>query len=120
MAGDAEKRQFRREDLEVQVDLESEHNFYTGFTENVSTGGLFIATRDLLPIGSRFRIRFSLPTAEEPIEAECEVRWQRLEQLDNADVTPGLGVRFLDLDEKAQDAVNAFIRKRETLFYDDE
>ena len=36
-------RASERFDLEVKVDLESDHNFYTGLTQNISAGGLFIA-----------------------------------------------------------------------------
>lgn len=105
---------------DVYVTLQSEHNFYTGFTENISSGGLFIATRDMLPIGARFAMAFSLPTTDHPIQATCEVRWQRLERLDDAFCTPGMGVRFLDLTPEDERAINTFISQRETLFYDDE
>ena len=40
-------RAAERFDLEVKVDLESDHNFYTGLTQNISAGGLFIATHHL-------------------------------------------------------------------------
>ncbi len=40
-------RASERFDLEVKVDLESDHNFYTGLTQNISAGGLFIATSAL-------------------------------------------------------------------------
>jgi type IV pilus assembly protein PilZ len=109
-----------RRSLEVQVDLASEHNFYTGFTENISSGGLFVATRDLLPIGSTFDMTFGLPNHPEPIRARCEVRWLRLEQPGASEFTPGMGVRFLSLSPEEQEAVNEFIRQRDTLFYDDD
>ena len=32
-------RASERFDLEVKVDLESDHNFYTGLTQNISAGG---------------------------------------------------------------------------------
>ena len=40
-------RAAERFDLEVKVDLESDHNFYTGLTQNISSGGVFIATHHL-------------------------------------------------------------------------
>ncbi|MGM0578527.1 MAG: TIGR02266 family protein [Myxococcota bacterium] len=116
----ADRRRHERRPYEVDVSFESDHNFYTAFTENISSGGLFVATRDIPAIGSRFPLTFTLPTLDRPITVECEVRWQRLEQLDSADSMPGVGVRFLDLGPEEREAVNAFIARRDTLFYDDE
>lgn len=114
-------RVFDRKDFAAEIELsqESEHNFYTGFTENISSGGLFIATRDLKPIGTVMEISFSLPGASAKITTRCEVRWQRLEQ-SHVDSMPGIGVRFLDIDPAAAQAINDFIGQRGSLFYDDE
>jgi uncharacterized protein (TIGR02266 family) len=109
-----------RSPLCVEVNLESEHNFYTGFTENISSGGLFIATRDLLPLGVVTFVRFTLPNFDGIIEAECQVRWQRLEQASGSGISPGIGVHFLNLSVEHETAVNRFLAKRESLFFDDE
>jgi len=37
------RRAHVRHDVELEVSLESESNFYMGLTENLSEGGLFIA-----------------------------------------------------------------------------
>ena len=70
-------RAAERYDLEIKVDLESEHNFYTGLTQNISAGGLFIATHHLRRIGDRITLKFQLPGTEESVEVETEVRWIR-------------------------------------------
>ena len=106
-------------EAEIEISLDSDHNFYTGFTENISSGGLFIATRDLKPIGTPMEISFSIPGFDTKISIQAEVRWQRLEQ-SHADSMPGIGVRFLNLDTAQTEAINAFIGQRGTLFYDDE
>ena len=54
-------RAAERFDLEVTVDLESDHNFYTGLTQNISSGGVFIATHHLRKIGDRITLKFTLP-----------------------------------------------------------
>src|SRR6516225_2122084 len=51
----------RREDrfsVELEISLETEHNFYAGFVENLSHAGLFIATHVVRPIGSH--VEFSI------------------------------------------------------------
>lgn len=116
----ANRRIADRYALTAEIDLESEHNFYTGFTENISSGGLFVATHDLLDLGTTLEIRFTLPTSDRIIVAACEVRWQRLEQPNNPDFSPGIGIRFTQLEDQDRAAIDAFIKKRDTLFFDDE
>ena len=115
-----ERRKLDRTPMGVELGLHSESTFYTGFTENISSGGLFVATRDILPLGSVFSVTFTLPNYAQSITAQCEVRWQRLEQLDSLDCQPGMGVRFLSVSPTEKDAINDFLRRRDTLFYDDE
>ena len=70
-------RAAERFDLEVTVDLESDHNFYTGLTQNISSGGVFIATHHLRRIGDRITLKFTLPGSEKVLDVETEVRWIR-------------------------------------------
>ena len=48
----AESRQFTRVPFTVEVSVASEHNFFTGFTSNISEGGVFIATDLPPPLGT--------------------------------------------------------------------
>ena len=107
-------------EAQIEVSKQSDHNFYTSFTENISSGGLFIATRDLIDLGTIIEIGFTLPGREQKITTRAEVRWQRLEELNQVNSVPGIGVRFLDLSTDEADAINAFINERDTLFFDDE
>jgi uncharacterized protein (TIGR02266 family) len=114
-------RAAERFDLEVKVDLESDHNFYTGLTQNISSGGVFIATNALRKIGDRITLKFSLPGSVEPLAVETEVRWIRENSaLHRVDGSTGMGVRFVNLSPAAAAAINQFVQARESLYYDDE
>jgi uncharacterized protein (TIGR02266 family) len=114
-------RASERFDLEVKVDLESDHNFYTGLTQNISSGGLFIATHALRKIGDRITLKFSLPGTAEPVSVQTEVRWIRENSaLQRTDGGTGMGVRFVDLSAEASAAITRFLESRDSLFYDDE
>jgi uncharacterized protein (TIGR02266 family) len=114
-------RASERFDLEVKVDLESEHNFYTGLTQNISAGGVFIATNVLRKIGDRITLKFLIPGSDQPITVETEVRWLRENSaLMRSDGSAGMGVRFINLSAEASAAINAFLQARDSLFYDDE
>ena len=114
-------RAAERFDLEVKVDLESDHNFYTGLTQNISAGGLFIATHHLRKIGDRITLKFTLPGSDKQLAVETEVRWIRENTaLLRADHGTGMGVRFINLSAEASAAISAFVESRESLYYDDE
>jgi uncharacterized protein (TIGR02266 family) len=114
-------RASERFDLEVKVDLESDHNFYTGLTQNISAGGLFIATHHVRKIGDRITLKFTLPGSEKVIAVETEVRWIRENTaLMRAHGETGMGVRFINLSAEASAAISGFLQSRESLYYDDE
>jgi uncharacterized protein (TIGR02266 family) len=115
-------RSAERFELQVAVDFESDHNFYTGLTQNISTGGLFIATHQMRRIGDRIKVSFSLPGAPGPIAVDTEVRWLRENSplLRVGDGVTGMGVRFVDLAPEASRAIETFLQNRDSLYYDDD
>ena len=114
-------RASERFDLEVKVDLESDHNFYTGLTQNISSGGLFIATSTIRRIGDRITLQFTLPGTPEPVSVDTEVRWIRENTaLHRVDGATGMGVRFVNLSPAASAAIQKFLESRDSLYYDDE
>jgi uncharacterized protein (TIGR02266 family) len=102
----------------LDVSVGSDHNFYSGFAENLSAGGVFIATHKLKPVGSRIEITVNLP-GEVRIHATGEVRWIRIFN-ERSDTPPGMGVRFDALDAESTAAIEGFLSQREPLFFDDE
>ena len=114
-------RAAERFDLEVKVDLESDHNFYTGLTQNISSGGLFIATNAIRKIGDRITLKFSLPGTTETLAVETEVRWIRENSaLHKVEGATGMGVRFVNLSPVAAATIQKFVESRYSLYYDDE
>ncbi|HEY6475051.1 MAG TPA: TIGR02266 family protein [Polyangia bacterium] len=114
-------RAAERFDLEVKVDLESDHNFYTGLTQNISSGGVFIATSAIRKIGDRITLKFTLPESGETLAVETEVRWIRENSaLHKVEGATGMGVRFVNLSPAAATAIQKFVESRESLYYDDE
>lgn len=105
--------------VDLDVSLESDHNFYAGFAENISTGGLFIATFKLKSVGERMDISLTLPNREDPIHCVGEVRWIR-EYSERSNVGPGMGIRFVELNADDASAIEEFVKGRAPLFYDDE
>ncbi|HTS79462.1 MAG TPA: TIGR02266 family protein [Myxococcaceae bacterium] len=111
-------RSSTRVPLQTQVDLTSDSNVFTGFSTNLSEGGVFVATLKALPVGTPVDLTFSLP-GKARIAVHGEVRWTR--EIDDRapDVFPGVGVRFVDLSPEAAQALHRFVAEREPLFYPD-
>jgi uncharacterized protein (TIGR02266 family) len=114
------RRRTPRISFEVEVSLESDHNFFTGFSHNISEGGVFVATPHVLPMGTVVEFTFRLDPFPEQVSVRGEVRWIRESNDETSDVPSGMGLQFVDLHPVMAERINTFInRKRETIFYDD-
>ncbi|MBK7859468.1 MAG: PilZ domain-containing protein [Archangiaceae bacterium] len=96
--------------------LGSDSNFFTGFTNDVSEGGLFVATVNLLPLGTQIDLSFSLPNGPK-VEGKGEVRWVREFDEKYPDTFPGMGIKFLDIPLPSVAAIHAFTVQREPMFF---
>jgi uncharacterized protein (TIGR02266 family) len=105
----------KRVKMLARIDLTSDNNFFNGFSSNISDGGLFIATVDVVPIGTEVDVTFTIPPATK-IDTKGIVRWVRAVDDKHPEVFPGVGIQFLDLDEPSRIAVEAFVAEREPLF----
>ena len=112
------RREHSRFTVDLDVSVGSDHNFYAGFAENLSAGGVFIATHKLKPVGSKIELSINLPD-ELSVRAVGEVRWIRVFN-EQSDTPPGMGVRFLEIDESSLQAIASFLSRRDPLFFDDD
>lgn len=102
--------------MQAVIDFHSDDNFYSGFSSNLSDGGIFVATVNLKRIGTEVDLSFTLPTGER-IEAHGVVRWVREVNDRMPEVFPGMGVQFTRIDDSAHQAIHRFLEQREPLFY---
>jgi uncharacterized protein (TIGR02266 family) len=114
----AARREHSRFSVDLDVTVGSDHNFYAGFAENLSAGGVFIATHKLKPVGSKIELSVNLPDGAQ-IRAEGEVRWVRIFN-EHSDTPPGMGVRFNGLADASIALIQSFLERRDPLFFDDE
>jgi uncharacterized protein (TIGR02266 family) len=105
--------------VELEVTFASEHNFYAGLVENLSAGGVFVATHQLKRVGDILELNLKLPGHDAPFVCKGEVRWLRPYN-EHSDAQPGMGVRFVEIDPATSAAIERFVRGREPLLYDDD
>jgi len=115
-ANEAFKRDSERVRLGAQVTVSSETNFFTGLSENISEGGIFVSCLAPPEIGTVVETDISTGDGEAPIKVSAEVMWVRTE--DGQPV--GCGCRFKNMDEVTAARLRDFISRagREPLFYD--
>ena len=113
-----ERRVAPRIAIEAEVGFQSESNFFMGFSEDVSTGGLFIATYDTRPIGDVLNLNFTLPDGH-LISVDGVVRWVREYNETTPETPPGMGIQFERLAPEDKETIEMFIEERPAMFYDD-
>jgi uncharacterized protein (TIGR02266 family) len=104
--------------LEVDVGLVSDSNFYAGITMDVGTGGLFVATYQIRPVGTPIAVSMVLPDGH-AVWAKGEVCWvsePRPESTDDA--VPGMGVRFTHIEPEDLAAIAQFCTVRPPIYHD--
>jgi len=89
---DDEKRRDNREPVTLFVEYEGADDLVGDFTENLSSGGTFVATNRELPIGTHVQLVLSFPGLLEPISIEGTVRWKR--GSGNSEGDAGAGIEF--------------------------
>lgn len=111
-------RAHERRAVELEVDFASDSNFYVGFAENLSGGGVFVATYVLRPIGTKLDLRIRVAGGVVPLHVRGEVRWTR-EPSRSGDLWPGMGVRFEALSPENEERIRGFLGRRDPLFFDE-
>jgi type IV pilus assembly protein PilZ len=102
------KRKAHRLHHEIPVAYRSVGSFLTDWATNISQGGLFINTRKPLPVGTSVKILVQLPGASFPFQLEGRVT--RVTEFDNhANMVPGMGVEFTDVDEAKRREIEKFV-----------
>src|SRR6478752_5576470 len=68
--------------------------FIERYSVDVSRGGIFIRTKEPLPVGTQLRFEFQLQDASSLIAGDGTVVWIREHDPARTGVAPGMGVRF--------------------------
>lgn len=109
------RRILPRVDVELDVAVRTERASFTGFSGNVSEGGIFVSWHAFSgpppEPSERLSIEFTLPGARDPIAATAEVRWTARRR------PHGVGVEFVEMDTRSRAALEAFVAMRAALSY---
>ncbi len=105
-----ERRRFARVDARLKVKFVFAEGFFELRTEDLSLGGMFIATDHLVPQGEKVRLVLQVPGEQPPVKAVAEV--VRVVEESTPGQPAGLGVRFLELTKEGLGSIQRFLGKQ--------
>lgn len=103
-----ESRLAIRHILEIEVAIECDGAKRVGFTENMSTGGVFVATYLSAKQGSKVVVQLTMRGGE-TVRLAGEARWQRPS---SSERWPGVGVKFDDSGPEHEARMNKLLSLR--------
>jgi uncharacterized protein (TIGR02266 family) len=75
-----------------------QHKVMTDYSVNLSSGGIFIETNNLLPKDESLFVEFMLPNKDYIISCRSRVAWTNKPEGEKASQLPsGMGLQFIDL-----------------------
>ena len=101
-----ERRQHSRVKLRIEVNYQKMDSYLHRFTENISEGGCFIETDDVLPPRTEVPLEFSFPNHPEPLVIIGEVVWVV------EGTHSGMGIRYKKVSPDAQKVLREIVQSR--------
>ena len=106
-----ERRRSPRVLVDLEVDCESEDNYLFAYITDISATGIFVRTTTPEQPGTHLNLRLSSEYAE-LLELEGEVIWVNPYRPGTPDnLHPGMGIRFVNLDNELRDRLFELIRR---------
>jgi len=85
----------------------------TDYSINISSGGLFIETNEILPENTELTVKFNLPDSDNIIVAKARVAWTNdHDSLKKTSLPPGMGLLFLDLSIEDMHTIREVLYKK--------
>ena len=109
------ERAYPRVPLITEVEYRSTGSFLISYSLNLSRGGLFLETEQMLPVGHALPVRLSIPGFAGKVELSARVAWRR--ELACPDGMPaGLGLEFNEVETKLGRHIDGLIRDFKGMF----
>lgn len=107
------KRTVPRVDADFTIRFETVDQLALAYGTEISTGGMFLATNDPLPVGRELRVRLVLPETLTEITMRARVAHRRTPaEADAAGLPAGMGVSFVALDAATLAQLEGFVADR--------
>ncbi len=104
-------RQAKRTPVTLKIKFKSEtlSQFIDRYSVDISAGGIFIRTREPLPVGTSLRFEFQLRDSSPLITGDGTVVWIRSKDPNRPGVATGMGVRFDKVTPKSRQVLSKIL-----------
>jgi len=99
--------------LKIKFKSSNLDQFIERYSVDVSRGGIFIRTKEPLPVGTQLRFEFQLQDASSLIAGDGTVVWIREHDPARQGVAPGMGVRFDKLAVDSQKVLDRILSEKQ-------
>ena len=100
------KRVVARAPIEIRVEYQHLNALISDYTKNLSKGGAFIETSEPLAVGTRCYFTLEIPSFDEPLRLEAEVKHH-----DPVEDVQGMGIAFLFSSQEESAAFHTVLDK---------
>jgi uncharacterized protein (TIGR02266 family) len=104
--GGKERRQHPRVKLRIEVSYQKMDSYLHRFTDNISEGGCFIETDEVLPPRTEVPMEFSFPNYPDPVVIIGEVVWVV------EGTHSGMGIQYKKISTDAQKVLREIVESR--------
>ena len=105
------RKNLRTQLLVLKIKGEDNKGVFFGYAKTISRGGMFISSVNPKKMSEEFEITFKLDDKGPEIKCKAVVVWIR-EYDTLIKQEPGMGIKFIGLDESVKDEIDAWISTR--------
>jgi type IV pilus assembly protein PilZ len=100
-----------RAPVELEVHYRSAQEFLSAYTVNVSGGGIYIKTKEPLPLNQVVHLRFTLPGIGRVFNLQGLVVWTNPHP-SRSSFPSGMGIKFMNLDPEGKKLIAGFVKAK--------
>lgn len=105
------RRQLRKQVIVLKVRGVDATGVFFGYAKTIGTGGMFITSVNPRNVGEEFELSFTITEAAISVRCKAVVAW-RSEYDPKYKQEPGMGLRFIDLDDETKARMVSWIEGR--------
>lgn len=103
--------------IESFIGNDLEDHFYTGFSNDIEQGGIFVTTYNLLPLHTPVEVTIHFPQGDTTV-VQGAVEWIREPNPVLPDMYPGMGVGLRNLTATSKAIITSYTNQHPTIFLD--
>lgn len=111
LTGKTARRRYPRKTCTITIHYATLDQVFTSYIHDISTGGIYIETKEELRPGERLRMSFRFPDYAKPLMVEGEVARKD---------DKGIGVKFVNLDPNQINIINSLVEMMDNKDNEDE